>query len=79
MEKANKLLEICKQKGYTLRQLAKITGISIKTIEHYSIDDRFPKLKNRLIIAKVLGVDWQDIFDELKYKQKKEGADYGRI
>ena len=72
MERANKLLKTCKKQGISLCRLAEMTGISIKTIYHYSIDDRFPRIKHRLTIAEALGVDWHEIFDEEKYYKMKE-------
>lgn len=69
--RANRLLEVCKEKGYTLAGLAIETGIPKKTIYQYSQDARFPRIQFRLLIASVLGVDEREIFDERAFWEKR--------
>lgn len=51
----DRILELRKQKKYTREALAKICGISAKSIQNYENNDRVPIIENLKKIADALG------------------------
>ena len=55
-----------KEKKVSSKQLEEMTGISVRTIEGYRSGRREPNLKNGLIIAKALGLDPYELYDDIE-------------
>lgn len=53
-----------KEKGFTKRQLASITGLTVKTIDDVSHAKTSTKVENLEIIAAAFGVDMNYFFDQ---------------
>ncbi len=56
----NKRLE----KGLTQKQLAELTGLTQSAISRYEKGTRRPTPEHAKLIAKVLGFDWTEFFEE---------------
>lgn len=61
------LWNIRTQKGYTLKQLEKLSGVSKSTIDNIENGITSPKLFQLELLAKALDVKITDLFDS-KYK-----------
>lgn len=64
-----KLIELRRERKLTQTALAKIIGVSPRTISAYERNTRRPSLANAIAIAKFFGVDAKDLF---KIKAKRE-------
>lgn len=61
---SNNLIRFRKRKGFSLRELASITGISYRMIFHYEKNPVSVPLTNLKKLAETLNVNISDFFDE---------------
>lgn len=54
--------QIRKEKGYSLEQLSKLTGISKSHLNYIERNEKEPTFRMVLIIAQVLDVDMNDLY-----------------
>ena len=57
------LNKILKEQGITAQRLSEITGIGISTIQKYSCKNRKISVDNAKKIAKVLNIEWWELFE----------------
>lgn len=72
---SNNLREIRMKKGYTQTQLAKLSGLSRRTIVHYENYVKDPVFEKVKVIADALGVSIDDLFGMSSSKKKKKDED----
>jgi transcriptional regulator with XRE-family HTH domain len=58
-----------KEKGFTKKQLAQITGLTVKTIDDVSSAKTSTKVENLEVIAMAFGVDMNYFFDQFDGKE----------
>jgi len=64
----NRVYEIRKRKGYTLKQLAEKTGLGITTINEFENGNTSPTAYTIVNLATALGVSVDELFGEKKNK-----------
>ncbi|OUQ56209.1 hypothetical protein B5E58_11075 [Tyzzerella sp. An114] len=57
------LNKILKEQNITAQRLSKLTGIGISTIQKYSCKNRKISVDNAKKIAKVLNIEWWELFE----------------
>lgn len=62
----NKIKEIRKAKKMRLRELSAATGLTIQALSLYERGERGLSLNNAILIARALGVNLEDIAEEVK-------------
>lgn len=62
----NKIREIRKAKKMKLRELSAATGLTIQALSLYERGERGLSLNNAILIARALGVNLEDIAEEVK-------------
>lgn len=62
----NKIKEIRKAKKMKLREVSAATGLTIQALSMYERGERGLSLNNAILIARALGVNLEDIAEEVK-------------
>lgn len=62
----NKIKEIRKAKKMKLRELSAATGLTIQALSLYERGERGLSLNNAILISRALGVNLEDIAEEVK-------------
>lgn len=62
----NKIKEIRKAKKMKLREVSAATGLTIQALSLYERGERGLSLNNAILIARALGVNLEDIAEEVK-------------
>ena len=57
------LKEAMKLRNITAKELSRLTGIGISTINKYSCKNRKISIENAKKIAEILRMDWWELFD----------------
>ena len=57
------LNKILKEQNISAQRLSKLTGIGISTIQKYSCKNRKISVDNAKKIAKVLNIEWWELFE----------------
>ena len=59
------------EKGYTLRQLSEIVGVSEQSLSYYESGERRPTPEVAQKIGKVLGFDWTLFYTKWNRKKRQ--------
>ena len=64
-------------KGYTLHELSKKTGISVVSLTKYEKNRGYPSVSSLWKLADTLGLDYGNLYAMLTNEKSKKERDYG--
>lgn len=72
---ANQVRKLRKAKDFTLEQLAELTGISTSYLSRIESGSRGLSLENAILISRALGVEPEEITDEINHEDLEKAKD----